>query len=40
MDVISSDDVSRSATADVDAVSIVKFLHDMVNLVVFDDVVM
>ena len=40
MDVISSDDVSRSATANIDAVSVVELLHDMVDLVVFDEIVM
>lgn len=39
MDVIPADDVSRTATADIDAVSVVEFLHDMVDLVVFDQVV-
>ena len=39
MKVISADDIACSATPNVDAVSIVEFLHDVVDLVVFDAVV-
>lgn len=39
MDIISTDDVPGSGTSNVNAIAIVELLHDVVDFVVFDDVV-